>query len=64
MHTLRVFDSKSNISLVWLAGLGRQLSREILAAELRGDPRLDELLRLKDRLNRLLAAELKCLKQN
>ena len=64
MHTLRAFYSESNISLVWLAGLGRKLSREILAAERTGDPRLDELLRAKDRINRRLAAELECLKLN
>jgi hypothetical protein len=54
----------SNLRLVWLAHLGRHLTARVLAAELRGDPQLDELLRLKDRINRQLARELECLKQN
>lgn len=60
--TLPEFRSKIiplNLRLAWLVDLARRVSGGILAAERSGDQELvDDLLRLKNRLNRLLAHEL------
>ena len=69
IYTLLEFRPKTNIvefnpRLVWLARMGRQLSARVLVAELTGDTQIDALLRAKDRLNRLLARELKYLNRN